>query len=97
MGRLEPRRGVTATYRSGSVRIRTLLTLSTGAVIGAGTMYLLDPEHGPQRRRDARAYLLAQAREGTVRAVVDAKQRAEDLAVAAVAGYHEARTGDTAR
>ncbi len=78
------------------MRIRTLLTLSTGAAIGAGSMYLLDPEHGPQRRREARAYALAQAREGSVRAALDAKRRAEGLAVAAVAGYHEARVADAA-
>lgn len=76
------------------MRIRTLLTLSTGAAIGAGTMYLLDPEHGPKRRREARASAMAQAREGTVRAALDAKRRAEELAVAAVAGYHEARAAD---
>ncbi len=78
------------------MRIRTLLTLSTGAAIGAGSMYLFDPEHGPQRRREARTYALEQAREGTVRAALDAKRRAEEMAVAAVAGYHEAREADAA-
>jgi hypothetical protein len=35
------------------VRIRTIAALLTGAALGAGGTYLLDPEHGPERRRDA--------------------------------------------
>jgi hypothetical protein len=74
------------------VRVRTMLTLSTGAALGAGAMYLLDPEHGPDRRREARRTAARSAREGAVRAAADARQRAEALTVAAVAGYRQART-----
>lgn len=73
------------------MRIRTLLTLTTGAALGAGAMYLLDPVHGEQRRRDARRYALGQAREGAGRVLHEARTRAEEAAVAAVAGYQQAR------
>jgi hypothetical protein len=78
------------------VRIRTLLTLSTGAAVGAGAMYLFDPEHGPVRRREARRSAARSAREGAVRAAFDARERAEALAAAAVAGYHQARAAEVA-
>jgi gas vesicle protein len=74
------------------VRIRTLFTFGAGAAVGASAMYLLDPEHGPERRRDARRTAMAQARDGAARAVVEARRRAEEVAVSAVAGYQEART-----
>lgn len=35
------------------MRIRTLAALVTGAALGAGGAYLLDPNAGPERRRDA--------------------------------------------
>lgn len=35
------------------MRIRTLTALVTGAALGAGGAYLLDPSAGPQRRREA--------------------------------------------
>lgn len=35
------------------MRIRTLAALVTGAALGAGSVYLLDPEAGPERRSDA--------------------------------------------
>jgi thiol-disulfide isomerase/thioredoxin len=57
------------------------------------TMYLIDPEHGPERRRRARQRALAQARTGAVRAVADARTRGQELALAAVAGYQASRTG----
>jgi hypothetical protein len=74
------------------VRVRTLLTWSTGAAMGAGVMYLLDPEHGPSRRRDARRQAARQAREGVVRAALDARRRGEEVALAAVAGYQQSRS-----
>ncbi len=79
------------------MRIRTLLALSSGAALGAATMYLLDPDHGQQRRREAGRYAVTQAREGSVRAALDAKRRAEEFALAAVSGYHEARALDRER
>jgi gas vesicle protein len=74
------------------VRIRTLFTFGAGAAVGASAMYLLDPEHGVERRREARRTAAAQAREGTVRAVSEARRRAEEVTVSAVAGFQEART-----
>lgn len=76
------------------MRIRSLLLVSTGAALGAGSMYLLDPEHGDERRREFRQEALRQARTGAVRASRDAKRRAGELTLAAVAGYREARAGD---
>ncbi|MEX1177685.1 MAG: hypothetical protein WEB09_04420 [Nitriliruptor sp.] len=73
------------------MRVRSIVTLGTGAALGAGTMYLLDPEHGPARRREARRTALREVRRGVVRAVVRAAQRAEEVATAAVAGYVDAR------
>ncbi len=73
------------------MRVRTVLTLTTGAALGAGAMYLLDPEHGPERRRDARRNALRHARQGAVQAAIDGRRRAEELALSAVAGYREAR------
>lgn len=35
------------------MRLRTIAALVTGAALGAGGTYLLDPEHGPRRRREA--------------------------------------------
>jgi len=74
------------------VRIRTVLAMTTGAALGAGWMYLLDPDHGEQRRREARREAAHQVRDGAVRAALDAKRRVEDVALAAVSGYHEGRT-----
>lgn len=73
------------------MRIRTLLALTSGAAFGAATMYLLDPDHGQQRRRAAGRYAATQMREGSVRAALDAKRRAEEVALAAVSGYQQAR------
>lgn len=78
------------------MRIRTWVTFSTGAAVGAGAMYLLDPEAGPARRRAARQEALRQARSGTAVAVIEARERAAEVATAALAGYREARrTGST--
>lgn len=73
------------------MRVRSIVTLGTGAAMGAGAMYLLDPEHGPERRRDARRSALREARRGAVRAVKTAAQRADEVATAAATGYVEAR------
>ncbi|MEX1164098.1 MAG: hypothetical protein WEB03_11015 [Nitriliruptor sp.] len=73
------------------MRVRSLVTLGTGAALGAGVMYLLDPDHGPERRREARRSALREARRGAVRVAVRAAERAEEVATAAVAGYVEAR------
>jgi hypothetical protein len=73
------------------VRVRTLLSFASGAALGAGWMYLADPEHGPARRREARRNALRQARHGAVAVAAEARRRAEELALAAAAGYQQGR------
>ena len=75
------------------MRVRTVVAMATGAALGAGWMYLLDPDHGEQRRREARRQAARQVRDGTISVALDAKRRAEDVALAAVSGFHEARAG----
>lgn len=45
------------------MRIRTLLALGVGAAVGAGVTYLGDPDHGDQRRVEARRWALSQGRQ----------------------------------
>lgn len=73
------------------MRVRSLLSLGTGAALGAGAMYLLDPDHGPGRRREARRTAFREARRGAVSATVRAAHQAEEVASAAIGGYVEAR------
>ncbi len=73
------------------MRVRTLLTLTTGAAAGAGAMYLLDPEHGADRRRQARRSALRQARSRAVGLAGDSRRHVAELAGAAVAGYRQTR------
>lgn len=82
------------------MRVRTLVTLATGVAAGAGAMYLLDPEHGPARRREVRRSALLQAREMATSALREGGRQAREMAAAAAAGYQEARRdpdGDRAR
>jgi gas vesicle protein len=73
------------------VRLRSLASLTTGAALGAGAMYLFDPELGPERRRQARRTAVREA----ARATVDLGRRAVTgtaaVADAAVQGYAEGR------
>jgi hypothetical protein len=73
------------------VRVRTLFSFTSGAALGAAWMYLADPEHGPDRRREARRNALRQVRQGAVVLASDAGRRAERFAYAAVAGYQQGR------
>lgn len=73
------------------MRLRTMLTLTTGAAAGAGAMYLLDPDQGPQRRSHARRHAVQQARTRGAQLATDAGRRAVELAGAAAAGYQQAR------
>lgn len=73
------------------MRVRSVVSLGTGAALGAGAMYLLDPDHGRDRRREARRTALREARRSAVRGVVRSARRAEEVAAAAVAGYVDAR------
>ncbi len=73
------------------VRIRTIVTFSTGAALGAGATYLLDPEHGAARRREARRQALRKARSGAVDVLRDGRGRAEALVLSAVSGFEQGR------
>jgi hypothetical protein len=79
------------------VRVRSLVSLGTGAAVGAGAMYLLDPDHGPVRRREARRTAFREARRGAVRATVRAAKQAEQVASAAIDGYVDARRAERGR
>jgi uncharacterized membrane protein YccC len=83
------------------VRIRTLAAMILGAAAGAGSMYLLDPEHGDRRRRDAAARVLERGRQGMDDARRDlggrAGRRARLYAERARAGFAETRDGPQAR
>lgn len=74
------------------MRIRTLLAACAGAAVGAGAVYLGDPEHGRQRRGEARSWAVAQGRQRATAAVGAAARSARSYASAAVEGYREART-----
>lgn len=76
------------------MRARTLVTFAVGATAGASAMYLLDPEHGLERRREARRSAVRRARSGAVELGTDAQRRAEEMVRAAVEGYHRGREGE---
>lgn len=71
-----------------------MVTFSTGAAMGASVMYLLDPEHGPQRRREARRSAVRRARAGAVDLAADARRRAGEMVRAAADGYARGRSGE---
>jgi hypothetical protein len=73
------------------MRIRTLLSFASGAALGAGWMYLADPDHGPARRRELRRSALRQARQQAVALAGEARRRAEEFAYAAAAGYQQGK------
>ncbi|MEX2551159.1 MAG: hypothetical protein WD638_13115 [Nitriliruptoraceae bacterium] len=76
------------------VRIRTLFTFSVGVAAGAGAMYLFDPEHGEERRRQARRDAAQRARHGAARATTEAKHLVRDVTGSAIEGFKEARAED---
>lgn len=79
------------------MRLRTLATLATGAAAGAGAMYLLDPEHGPARRREVRRSALRQARSGATSALQEGQRQVRELVRAAAEGYRESQVSDVPR
>lgn len=74
------------------MRIRTVLTFGLGAATGAGLTYLADPDHGTDRRLDARRWAMARGREQATVAVGAALQALRTCAVAAAEGFRESRT-----
>ncbi|MFA9445960.1 hypothetical protein [Egicoccus sp. AB-alg6-2] len=73
------------------MRLRSMMTFSAGAALGAGWMYLKDPEHGVERRRELRREALRKARSGAVAAAGDLRRRGEEVVFAAVAGFEQGR------
>jgi gas vesicle protein len=74
------------------VRIRTLATMTVGAGLGAGAMYLLDPDSGEKRRRALRRDAYTQVKQGAATATKAGMELGRDVTTAAVDGYREART-----
>lgn len=80
------------------MRVRTLFTLAVGASAGAGAMYLMDPVHGPTRRRQLRRSALRNARDAALVTLREARRQASDMVTAAVVGYQQVqREVDEAR
>lgn len=73
------------------MRVRSLLAMSTGAALGAGAMYLFDPEVGEDRRRDARRHALRELGRHGADLATRGVQRAGTVVEAAVYGYHAER------
>ncbi|GGI09072.1 hypothetical protein GCM10011354_32250 [Egicoccus halophilus] len=78
------------------MRVRSMLSFSAGAAMGAGWMYLKDPEHGGDRRRELRRDALRRVRSTALGAAGDLRRRGEELALAAVAGFEQGRTREQA-
>lgn len=76
------------------MKIRRWFTFGLGAAAGAGAMYLMDPEHGPQRRRAAAGRAWRVAREEIDLAAM--AQSASLLLARAREGY-EAAAGSEGR
>jgi len=76
------------------VRIRTVFSFTVGAATGAGAMYLFDPDHGEERRREVRRDAAKRARHGAARAATEARLLARDVAGSAIEGFKEARADD---
>lgn len=73
------------------MRIRTLLAVGVGAALGAGATYLGDPDHGSERRVEARRWAVAQGRQQAATAVASALRVARGYAAAALEGFRESR------
>ena len=72
------------------MRIRTLAALVTGAALGASGVYLLDPEVGPDRRREALRRAWEHGREVDWQLVMArAGEVAQELGARAAEGYRE--------
>jgi hypothetical protein len=67
------------------------VTLGAGVALGASAMYLLDPDHGPARRREARRTALREAARRGTHLGVRGIERLGSVTEAAVYGYHAGR------
>lgn len=71
------------------MRIRTILAFVVGALTGAATIYLADPEEGSQRRRQTGRWAAAQAREQGPQVAARVLEVGRQVARSAVDGYRE--------
>ena len=74
------------------MRIRTILAFGLGAAVGAGTVYLGDPDHGRERRGEARTWAVAQGRQQATAAAGAAARSVQSYLAAAVEGFREGAT-----
>ena len=72
------------------MRIRTILAFTTGAAVGAAVTWVSDPDHGSDRRVEARRWAMAQGREQAEHAARAAATAARSYGRAAVEGFVEA-------
>ena len=73
------------------MRVRTLLALGVGAAVGAGVTYLGDPDHGDQRRVEARRWALARGRQQALEVATATLRAGRSYATAAAEGFRESR------
>lgn len=71
------------------MRIRTMLAFGLGAALGAGVTYLGDPDHGDDRRVQARRWAMARGREQATVALTGAVRAGRTYALAALEGFRE--------
>jgi gas vesicle protein len=72
------------------MRIRTLFTFTTGAAAGAAAVYLFDPAHGDERRRQAARWAAEQARDQVRNTGALVLDQTRQSVAAATQGYREA-------
>ena len=73
------------------VRVRSMMAMSTGAALGAGAMYLFDPEVGDRRRREVRRSATRELARRGAEVASRGVTRASLVVEAAVYGYHAER------
>lgn len=78
------------------MRIRTWLAMGFGAAMGAGAVYLFDPEHGESRRREARVRARARADRELRDLAADAARQARVVVREARAGFEQSRAREDA-
>lgn len=71
------------------MRIRTMLAFGLGAAVGAGVTYLGDPDHGDERRIEARRWAMARGRERAMAAVSATVRAGRTYTAAAIQGFRE--------
>lgn len=73
------------------MRTRTWLAMAFGAAVGAGGVYLLDPEHGDARRRELATRARQRATTELRGAAARASAQAKVVLVEAQRGFGERR------